>query len=145
MHKILVLNGPNLNLLGEREPGIYGELSLKMINERLVTAGQELSIDITTFQSNHEGVLIDYLHDARNWASGVVFNPGGYTHTSVALRDAVAAIKIPVIEVHLSNIAARDDFRHISLIAPVCAGSIAGFGWRSYLLGLHALHQMLAK
>ncbi len=145
MQKILVLNGPNLNLLGEREPGIYGDLSLKWINERLVTAGQELGIEVSTFQSNHEGVLIDRLQDARTWALGVIFNPGGYTHTSVALRDAVAAIHIPVVEVHLSNIASREDFRHISLVTPVCAGSISGFGWRSYLLGLHALHQIISE
>ena len=143
MEKVLVLNGPNLNLLGEREPGIYGDLSLDIINERLLDAGEGLEIEISSFQSNHEGVLIDKLQDSRNWARAVIFNPGGYTHTSVALRDAVAAIHIPVIEVHLSNIAAREDFRHTSLIAPVCAGSIAGFGWHSYLLGLHAIHQII--
>lgn len=144
MRKVLVLNGPNLNLLGERQPGIYGDLSLEIITARLAKAGQELNLEIIPFQSNHEGVLIDHLHDARVWACGVVLNAGGYTHTSVALRDAIAAITIPVIEVHLSNIAAREDFRHDSLIAPVCVGSIAGFGWHSYLLGLHALHQIIS-
>jgi 3-dehydroquinate dehydratase II len=143
MDQVLVLNGPNLNLLGEREPGIYGDLSLNVVNEHLQEAGKQLDIELISFQSNHEGILIDKLQDARTWACGVIFNPGGYTHTSVALRDAIAAIRIPVIEVHLSNIAAREAFRHTSLIAPVCTGSIAGFGWHSYLLGLHAIHQII--
>lgn len=142
MRKVLVLNGPNLNRLGKREPGIYGELNLEMITKRLWEVGKDIGFEIISFQSNHEGVLIDQLQDAGGWAAGVVFNAGGYTHTSVALRDAIAAITIPVIEVHLSNIAAREDFRHASLIAPVCAGSIAGFGWHSYLLGLYALQQI---
>jgi 3-dehydroquinate dehydratase-2 len=143
MQKVLVLHGPNLNLLGEREPGIYGDLSLEDIDQHLVQAGHELEFEVQSFQSNHEGALIDKLQEARTWACGVVFNPGGYTHTSVALRDAVAAIHIPVIEVHLSNVPAREEFRRLSLIAPVCAGSIAGFGWRSYLLGLHALKHII--
>ena len=142
MRKVLVLNGPNLNLLGKREPGIYGELNLDMITKRLGEVGKDIGFEIISFQSNHEGVLIDQLQDAEGWAAGVVFNAGGYTHTSVALRDAIAAITIPVIEVHLSNIAAREDFRHDSLIEPVCAGSITGFGWHSYLLGLYALQQI---
>ena len=137
--KILVLHGPNLNLLGMREPDLYGSLTLDDINTRLVELGQSLDVEVTCLQSNHEGVLIDALHDARNWADGVVFNPGGYTHTSVALRDAVAAIGIPVVEVHLSNVYAREEFRHNSLLSAVCAGKISGFGWQSYLLGLHAL------
>jgi 3-dehydroquinate dehydratase-2 len=143
MHSILVLHGPNLNLLGLREPGIYGQVSLGEIDRRLVQYGNELGFVVRTYQANSEGALIDALHKACDWASGVVFNPGGYTHTSVALRDAVAAIGLPVVEVHLSNIYAREDFRRQSLIAPACAGEIAGFGWRSYLLGLNALEGLL--
>ncbi len=143
MIPVLVLHGPNLNLLGQREPDVYGRLDLAEIDRRVIDAGKRIGLDVHTFQSNHEGVLIDHLHEAQAWAQGVVFNPAGYTHTSVALRDAVAAIHIPVIEVHLSNTQARDAFRHISLIAPVCVGSIAGFGWRSYALGLHALVAIL--
>jgi len=145
MIPVLVLHGPNLNLLGHREPEVYGRLDLTEINRRVVAAGEKLEIEVRTFQSNHEGELIDRLHEAQGWARGVVFNPAAYTHTSVALRDAVAAITIPVIEVHLSNTQARDPFRHISFIAPVCAGSIAGFGWRSYVLGLQALVEILSE
>ncbi len=143
MIPILVLHGPNLNLLGEREPGIYGGLSLTEINDRITNQGNEMGFEVKTFQSNVEGELINALHEARKWAKGVVFNPGGYTHTSVALRDAVAAIGIAVIEVHLSNVYAREDFRHGSLVAPVCKGSICGFGWWSYVLALYAFQDML--
>jgi 3-dehydroquinate dehydratase-2 len=136
---ILILHGPNLNLLGQREPDVYGIRTLADIDAALREMGETLGCEIAAFQSNHEGELIDALHRAHDQHDGVVFNPGGYTHTSVALRDAVAAIEIPVVEVHLSNVAARESFRHQSLIAPVCVGSINGFGWRSYLLGLRAL------
>ena len=144
MRSILVLNGPNLNLLGTREPEVYGVLTLAEIDQRLVEYGRTIGLEVRTYQSNSEGALIDALHDARTWAGGVAFNPGGYTHTSVALRDAVAAIGIPVIEVHLSNTQAREEFRRRSLLAPVCKGSIIGFGWLSYKLALIALAENLS-
>ena len=141
--KILVLHGPNLNLLGMREPEIYGSMTLGDINAHLIELGKEVGAELKCFQSNHEGALIDALQDAQTWADGVLFNPGGYTHTSIALRDAISALKIPVIEVHLSNVYAREQFRHVSLISGVCKGKIIGFGWRSYTLGLRALAEML--
>ncbi len=137
--KILLLHGPNLNLLGTREPEVYGPMTLDDINNKMIALGKELGAEITCLQSNHEGALIDALHDARVWANGVVFNPGGYTHTSVALRDAISAIQIPVIEVHLSNVYAREEFRHVSFVSAVCKGKVTGFGWRSYELGLRGL------
>jgi 3-dehydroquinate dehydratase-2 len=143
--KILVLHGPNLNLLGTREPEIYGSMTLSDINTKLTELGQGFGAELKCFQSNHEGALIDALQDAQTWADGVIFNPGGYTHTSVALRDAISAMRPPVIEVHLSNVYAREEFRHVSMISAVCRGKIIGFGWRSYTLGLRALIEMLEK
>jgi 3-dehydroquinate dehydratase II len=141
--KILVLHGPNLNLLGTREPDVYGSLTLDEINARLVEKAREFGAEVTCQQSNHEGVLVDALQDARTWADGVIFNPGGYTHTSVALRDAIAAIPIPVVEVHLSNVYAREEFRHKSLLSAVCKGKLTGLGWRSYTLALTYLVETL--
>ncbi|MGD8457257.1 MAG: type II 3-dehydroquinate dehydratase [Anaerolineales bacterium] len=139
MGKILILHGPNLNLLGQREPDVYGHLTLDDIDQKLVEASKELGVTVDTFQSNSEGELVDALQQAGSEKDGVVFNPGGYTHTSVALRDAIAAIPIPVIEVHISNVFAREEFRHHSILAPACLGKITGFGWQSYLLGVQAL------
>jgi 3-dehydroquinate dehydratase II len=142
---ILVLHGPNLNLLGLREPDVYGKMTLDEINNRLVQLGRELNIEVRYAQSNHEGGLIDALQEARTWAQGVVLNAGGYTHTSVALRDAITAIQIPVVEVHLSNVEAREEFRRTSLISAVCIGKVSGFGWRSYMLGLRGLAEILQE
>jgi 3-dehydroquinate dehydratase-2 len=137
--EILLLHGPNLNLLGTREPALYGSDTLADINELCTSHALSRGVGLRAAQSNHEGIMIDSLHDARSWASGVVINPGAYTHTSVALRDAVIAIEIPVVEVHLSNIHAREAFRHVSMIAPVCVGQVIGFRVNSYLLGIDAL------
>ena len=136
--KILVLNGPNLNLLGKREPDVYGSETLDDIMESVKKKGGELGIEIEAYQSNEEGVLVTRIGDASGVYDGIVINPAAYTHTSVALRDAVSATDVPCVEVHLSNIYAREEFRHTSLISPVAAGIVCGFGVESYLLGLQA-------
>jgi 3-dehydroquinate dehydratase-2 len=143
-HKILVMNGPNLNLLGTREKSVYGTETLADILADLQVYAQERNVEIRSFQSNSEGTLIDAIHEARTWANGIVFNAGAYTHTSIALRDAIAGVGLPVVEVHLSNVHAREEFRHKSVLAPVCLGIIAGFGRWSYFLGMDALLRHLA-
>jgi 3-dehydroquinate dehydratase-2 len=140
---ILVLHGPNLNLLGRREPGIYGTATLDDIDTALHDAGQARQFEMVTFQSNYEGALIDHVHRYGWIASGIIINPGALTHYSIALRDAIAAVPAPVIEVHLSNIAAREEFRHHSVIAAVARGSIAGLGPTGYLLALRYLMDMV--
>lgn len=143
--KILVLNGPNLNLLGEREPNIYGDESMQSINDEMVELGRTMGYEVEYFQNNAEGRLIDRLQEARLDCAGVIFNAGAYTHYSYALRDAIASIKIPVVEVHMSNVDNREDFRKISVIAPVCRGSISGFGKYSYYLAFYALNNILGE
>ena len=138
--KIMIIHGPNLNMLGKREPEVYGKETLDEINKRLKKLSKKLKIDIETFQSNHEGEIVQKIQDAKESGFyGIVINPAAYSHTSVATRDAISAIDIPVVEVHLSNIYAREEFRHTSLISPVAAGQIVGFGSKSYILGLEAV------
>jgi 3-dehydroquinate dehydratase-2 len=143
--KILVVNGPNLGLLGKREPGLYGTATLEDIVSSVVALGEELGVEIDTLQSNEEGALITAIGESGEKYDGVLFNPGGYTHTSVALRDAVTASGLPCVELHLSNVHAREEFRHISMIAPVCIGQVLGFGPASYLLALRGLVDYLGR
>ena len=143
--KVLYLNGPNLNMLGICEPTIYGALTLKQIEHQVQEKAQELGIQIEFRQSNHEGSLIDWIHEASGIFDAIILNAGAYTHTSIAIRDAVSSIKVPVVEIHLSNVHAREEFRKKSFIAPVCAGVIAGFGAESYTLALIAVSGLLAK
>ncbi|GAB1542745.1 type II 3-dehydroquinate dehydratase [Scytonema sp. NUACC21] len=142
---ILVLHGPNLNLLGQREPGIYGSLSLAQIDRLLQEEGEKQQAKVIAVQSNHEGALVDAIHGALGQYQGILINAGAYTHTSVALRDALAGVNLPAVEVHLSNIYRREDFRHHSYIAPVVIGQISGFGAQSYILGLQALVHHIRK
>jgi 3-dehydroquinate dehydratase-2 len=145
MFKILVLHGPNLNLLGLREPEVYGRVTLDDINAKLDELARTRDAEARCMQHNHEGGLIDLIHANRSWADGILINPGAYTHTSIALRDAISAVALPCVEVHLSNIHKREEFRHHSYISGVAIGVIAGFGWRSYTLGLIALLDHLAS
>ncbi|NER36193.1 MAG: type II 3-dehydroquinate dehydratase [Oscillatoria sp. SIO1A7] len=142
---ILVVHGPNLNLLGQREPGVYGLATLDDINRWLESDGEKLQAKVSPVQSNHEGALVDAIHTALGQHQGILINPGAYTHTSVAIRDAIAAVKVPTVEVHLSNVYRREEFRHHSYIAPVAIGQISGFGSDSYRLGLQALVNYLRQ
>ena len=142
---LLALHGPNLNLLGKREPHIYGSVTLEEINHFLVKEAERLGATVVCFQSNHEGVLVDKIQEALGQYQGIIINAGAYTHTSVAIRDAIAAVKIPTVEVHLSNIYQRESFRHHSYIAPIAIGQISGFGPNSYRLGLQALIDYLRQ
>ena len=137
--KVLVLHGPNLNMLGTREPEIYGDLTLEQIDVFINQRANELGVEVVTAQSNVEGELVTLIQDAAGWADAILINPGGYSHTSVAIRDAIAAVDLPTVEVHLSNPAAREEFRHTDVVAGACVGVVSGFGWRSYLMGLEAL------
>ena len=142
MYKVLVIHGPNLNLLGRRQPEIYGSMTLEEINALLATRAGELNIQLRTMQTNSEGEIVSAIHAALSWADGIILNAGAFTHTSLAIADAIQGVSLPTIEVHLSNIHAREEFRHKSFISRVCLGQIVGFGSQSYLLALQALHAL---
>jgi 3-dehydroquinate dehydratase-2 len=139
MTHVLVIHGPNLNLLGTREPAVYGSLTLAAIDERIVAFARDLDAEVRVIQSNHEGAIIDAIHDARHWADGIVINPGALSHYSYAIRDAIAGVALPVVEVHLSNIHARDGWRHHSVVSDAVTGVVTGLGWRGYVTALTAL------
>ena len=141
---VFVLNGPNLNLLGLREPAVYGSTTLADVEQEAKVAGTRLGLTVDFRQSNHEGVLVDWIHEARTEAAGIVINPGAYTHTSIALHDAIKAVDLPVIEVHISNVFARESFRHHSYVSPVAVGVMCGFGTHGYVLALEALAKIVA-
>jgi 3-dehydroquinate dehydratase II len=137
--KFLVIHGPNLNLLGEREPEVYGSMTLTQVNSKIKTFARNMKLTLRIFQSNHEGDIIDSIHKNRKWADGLIINPGAYTHYSYAIRDAISSVQLPAIEVHLSDIHSREDFRKISVVAPACVKQISGLGWESYIEGLKVL------
>lgn len=143
--KVLVLHGPNLNLTGFREPDVYGKKSIEEIDASIMEAAPKLGADVRILQSNSEGMLIDTIQEHRKWADAIVINPGGLTHYSIALRDALVSIRLPVVEVHLSNVHAREEFRRVSVIAPITLGQIVGFGGEGYLLAIQAIKQMLSE
>jgi 3-dehydroquinate dehydratase-2 len=145
MPNVLVLHGPNLNLLGFREPHLYGDKTLEDINAAIEQEAKRLGLTVRVVQSSYEGALVEAIHQAAGWAQAIIINPAGYTHTSVVIRDAIQAVRLPAIEVHLSNIAAREEFRHHSVIAPVCVGQISGFRWQSYILALQAAKDIVEK
>lgn len=145
MPSVLILNGPNLNLLGTRQPEVYGSTTLADVEKMCRDAASEIGFELAFSQSNHEGILVDQIHAAKGSHDGIILNAGAYTHTSVALMDAIASVELPVVEVHLSNIHARESFRHHSYIAPVALGQICGFGAKGYLLALEALQDHLVK